>query len=109
VSYAALAAQLTNDAVIYAAAASAGFLVFMIALDPKLLRTPIGKTLGLLDAGLLALYVPAILHRFFGLQITQVGFAWYYLGTLLLVGTAVWWRTIILICAQLHGKTGRPS
>jgi hypothetical protein len=106
-SQAQVAADLTNDAVLYAALASLAFLVFVAILDPKLLRTPIGRSLYVLDAGLLALYVPSILHRFAGLQITQIGFAWYYLGTVLLVGSAVWWRTIIMILAQRRGAAGR--
>lgn len=98
-----LAAELTNDAVLYAALASLAFLVFAAILNPKLIRSSIGKTLYVLDAGLLALYVPSVLHRFFGLQITQIGFAWYYLGTILMIGTAVYWRTWIMIKAQRRG------
>jgi hypothetical protein len=103
-SQAQVAAELTNDAVLYATAASAAFLAFAAILDPKLFRSSIGRTLILLDAGLLALYVPSVLHRFFGLQVTQVGFSWYYLATVLLVGTAVWWRTLIMIRAQRRGR-----
>ena len=102
-----IAADLTSDAVLYALAASLAFLAFVIILDPRLWRTPIGRSLILLDGGLLALYVPSVLHRFFGLQIAQVGFAWYYLATVLAVGTAVWWRTLIMIRAQLKGRSDR--
>ena len=106
-----IAAELTNDAVVYALAASLAFLAFVAILDPRLWRTPIGRSLIILDAGLLELYVPSVLHRFFGLQVTQAAFAWYYLATVLQVGTAVWWRTLILIWAQLRGKkmTGRED
>jgi hypothetical protein len=45
-----------------------------------------------------------VLHRFFGLHIGMVGFAWYYLVTLLVVGSAVWWRTIIMIKVQLRRR-----
>lgn len=99
-----IAQQLTNDAILYASAASAAFLIFCAVLDPKLFRSPVGRTLILLDVGLLALYMPSILHRFFHLPVTHPWFAWYYLGTVLLVGTAVWWRTIILIRVQLRGR-----
>ncbi len=102
-----LAAQLTNDAIVYASAASAAFLFFCALLDPKLFRSQIGRTLILLDTGLLALYAPSILHRFFGLKISQVGFAWYYLVTVVLVGSAVWWRTVILVWAQWRGERHR--
>jgi hypothetical protein len=58
-----LAATLTNDAILYALAASLAFLVFAALLDPRLFKTPIGRTLILLDAGLVLLYVPSVLHR----------------------------------------------
>lgn len=103
-----IAAELTNDAILYSLAASLAFLVFVVILNPRLWRTPIGRSLILLDVGLLALYVPSVLHRFFGLQVSQVGFAWYYLVTVLAVGSAVWWRTLIMIRAQLRRrKNGR--
>ena len=98
-----LAAELTSDAVLYALAASLAFLAFAALLDPRLFRSPVGRSLIVLDAGLVLLYVPSVLHRFFGLQITQAGFAWFYLGVILLVGSAVWWRTIIMIRAQRRG------
>lgn len=108
-----LAADLTDDAVLYALAASVAFLVFAALLDPRLFRTPIGRSLIVMDAGLVLLYMPSVLHRFLGLSLLHVGFAWYFLGTLLLVGSSVWWRTIIMIRAQRRGteprrRTGRP-
>jgi len=100
-----LAAELINDGVVYALAASVAFLVFAVLLDPKLFRSPIGQALITLDAGLLLLYVPSVLHRFFGLSLASIAFSWYYLGTVLLVGTAVWWRTWIMVRAQRRGRT----
>jgi hypothetical protein len=99
-----LAADLTNDAILYALAASAAFLAFAALLNPRLFRTPIGRSLITLDSGLVLLYIPSVLHRFFGLSISNVGFAWYYLATVLLVGTATFWRTVIMIRAQRRGK-----
>src|SRR5258707_15139951 len=99
-----LAAELTNDAVIYALTASVAFLLFAALLDPKLFKTPIGRSLIVLDAGLILLYVPAVLHRFAGLQITQIAFSWYYLATVVLVGTATAWRTWIMVRAQRRGR-----
>ena len=99
-----IAAELTNDAVLYAALASLAFLAFAALLDPKLFRTPIGRTLILLDAGLVLLYIPSVLHRFLGLSLANIAFAWYYLATILLVGSAVWWRTWIMIRAQRRGR-----
>ncbi len=102
-----LAAELTSDVVLYALAASLAFLVFVVVLDPRLARTPIGRSLIVVDGGLLALYVPSVLHRFAGLNVTQIGFAWYYLATVLAVGTGVWWRTLIMIRSQLRGRSDR--
>jgi hypothetical protein len=94
------AAELTNDAVIYALAASLAFLAFAVLLDPKLFRIPVGRSLIVLDAGLVALYVPSVLHRFFGLNISSLAFAWFYLGVIITVGTAVWVRTWVMIRVQ---------
>jgi hypothetical protein len=99
-----LAADLTSDAVLYGLAASLAFLLFVVVLDPRLRKTPIGRSLIVVDAGLAALFLPSALHRFFGLRVTQAGFSWYYLATILVVGTGVWWRTIILVKAQMRRR-----
>jgi len=103
-----LAAALTDDAILYALAASVAFLAFAALIDPKLFTTPIGRSLIVLDAGLVALYVPSVLHRFFGLNLLNIAFSWYYLATVVLVGSATWWRTIILIRAQRRGAKEGP-
>jgi hypothetical protein len=99
-----LAADLTNDAVVYALGASLAFLVFAVLLDPKLFRSPIGRSLITMDCGLVLLYIPSVLHRFAGLQITQIGFAWFYLGVVVVVGSATAWRTVIMVRAQRRGR-----
>ena len=99
-----LAANLTNDAVIYALVASVAFLAFAVLLDPKLFRAPIGLSLITLDLGLVLLYVPSILHRFFGLSISNTSFAYYYLSTIIQVGTATYWRVVVMIIAQRRRK-----
>ena len=98
-SQARLAADLTDDAILYSLAASVAFLAGYVAFA-RGYRTPIGRSLITLDAGLILLYVPSALHRFFGLGLLHVGFAWYYLGTILVVGSAVWWRAWIMMRAQ---------
>jgi len=103
-----LAAALTDDAILYALAASVAFLAFAALIDPKLFTTPVGRSLIVLDAGLVALYVPSVMHRFFGLNVTSIWFAFYYLATILLVGSAVWWRTWIMIRAQRRGAKEGP-
>jgi hypothetical protein len=103
-----LAAALTDDAILYALAASLAFLAFAALVDPKLFKTPIGRSLVTLDAGLVMLYVPSVLHRFFGLNLASAAFGWYYLGTVVLVGSAVLWRTIIMVRAQWQGGAKKP-
>ncbi len=99
-----LAAGLTNDAILYSLAASLAFLAAVVLLDPKLRKSGIGKSLILVDAGLSALYFPSVLHRFLGLNITQAWFAWYYLATIVVVGTGVWWRTLIMAGVQVRKR-----
>ena len=104
-----IAAELTDNAILYALAASLAFLAVVLILDPQLRKTPIGKSLLVMDIGLALLYLPSELHRVWGLSIlVSPYFAWYYLGTILLVGTGVWWRTIILARVQWRGR-GREA
>lgn len=102
-----IAAELTNDGVLYALAGSLAFLTAVVLFDPKLRHAPIGKALITLDIGLAGLEAPSVLHRFLGLQVTDAGFAWYYLATVLLVGSATWWRTWLMIATQLRGRRKR--
>ena len=95
-----LAAALTDYAILYALAASLAFLAFAAVLDPRLFRSPIGRSLVTLDAGLVLLYVPLVLRRFAGLSLSNAVFSWYYLATIALVGSAVLWRTVIMVGAQ---------
>ena len=98
---------LTNDAILFALAGSVMFLAAVLVLDPKLRKTAIGKALITLDVGLAGLEAPSVLHRFLGLQVTEAWFAWYYLATVLLVGIAAWWRTLLMIAAQVSGRRKR--
>ena len=104
-----LAAALTNDAILFALAGSVMFLAAVLVLDPKLRKTAIGKALITLDVGLAGLEAPSVLHRFLGLQVTEAWFAWYYLATVLLVGIAAWWRTLLMIAAQVSGRRKRSA
>jgi hypothetical protein len=99
-----IATELTNDAILFALAGSLAFLGAVILLDPKLRKSGIGKALLTLDIGLAGLEAPSVLHRFFGLQITEAVFAWYYMATVLVVGAGAWWRTLIMVGAQLRGR-----
>jgi hypothetical protein len=102
-----IAGELTNDGILFALAGSLAFLTAVIVIDPRLRKSAVGKSLIMLDSGLAALYIPSVLHRFFGLQISQVGFAWYYLGTVLTVGCATWWRTGLMVAAQVRAQRKR--
>ncbi len=105
-----IASQFTSDAILFALAGSLAFLTAVVLLDPKLRKSAIGKALITLDVGLAGLEAPSVLHRFLGLQVTDVAFAWYYFGTVLLVGSATWWRTGLLILEQLRGRrNARPG
>lgn len=104
-----LADELTNDAILYALAASIAFLTAVLIFDPKLRKSAIGKALLTLDIGLAGLEAPSVLHRYFGLQITDLWFSWYYLGSVLVVGTSVWWRTWLMVATQLRGRRKRQA
>lgn len=102
-----LPAELTSDAVLYALAASLAFLAAVLVVDPKLRRSAIGQSLIVLDVGLAALYIPSVIQRFTGVHLlTSAWFAWYVLGTVLVIGTATWWRTAIMVRAQWRGRRG---
>lgn len=103
-----LAAELTADAVLYALAASLAFLAAVIIVDPLLRKSPIGQSLIVLDVGLAALYVPSVIQRFSGVHLNATVFTWYVLGTVLVIGTATWWRTAIMVRAQWKGRRMPP-
>lgn len=104
-SQAQLAANLTSDAVFYAFIASIAFLTVYIALA-RGWRSEIGRTLLTLDAGLTLSLAPSVLHRLFGLSLLSLTFAWYYFGSITIVGTATWWRVWFVIKVQWRGRRG---
>lgn len=106
---AAVAATLISDAVLYSLAGSLAFLGAVVLFDPKLRKTSIGKSLIMVDAGLGALYLPSVLHRFLHVPVSQRWFLWYYLATLVVVGTGTWWRTCIMVAVQWRHRRTRRS
>lgn len=94
-----LAADLGNDAVFYAAAASV-FFVTVYAVLAKGWRSDVGRSLLTLDAGLTLALGPSVLHRLFGLSLASIAFSWYFAASIALVGTATWWRGWLVVKVQ---------
>lgn len=103
-----LLADLTDDVVVLAFAASVAFIAVYTVLAAWW-RSEIGRALVALDAGLVLTLAPAVLHRLFGLSIFYtLGFAWYYLISLSFVAGATIWRTVIVIKTQVRGRRDDP-
>lgn len=95
-----LVADLTNDVVMLAFAASVLFIVVYSALAPWW-RSEIGRALIVMDAGLALVLGPSVLHRLFGLTlVTSIGFAWYYLASIAIVAGSTFWRTYLIAKTQ---------
>ena len=101
-----LLSDLANDVVFFACAGSVAFLVVYIALA-RGWRTEIGRALITLDAGLTLALGPSVLHRLFGLPLASIAYAWYYVGSIALVGVATWWRTWFVVKVQWRGRRGK--
>ena len=102
-----LAADLGNDVVFFAWAGSVAFLAVYLGLA-RGWRTEIGRALIMLDGGLTLALGPSVSHRLFGLTLTSLGFAWYYVGSIALVGAATWWRTWFVIKVQWRQRRKPP-
>ena len=102
-SQAQLAADLSNDAVAFACAASVVFLFVYVALA-RGYRSEIGRALLTLDAGLTLALGPAVLHRLIALPVTSLAFSWYYCASIVIVGLATWWRVWFVIKVQWRGR-----
>lgn len=107
-SQAQLLADLANDVVFFAFAASVTFLAVYVLLA-RGYRSEIGRALITLDAGLAFALGPSVLHRLLGLSLTSLWFAYYYIASIALVGAATWWRAwyVIKVQAQAIGLTPR--
>lgn len=103
-----LLADLSNDVVFFAWAASVAFLAVYLLLA-RGWRTEIGRALIMMDAGLTLALGPSVLHRLFGLTLTSIGFAWYYVASIALVGAATWWRTWFVIKVQWRQRRRPPE
>lgn len=102
-----LLSDLSNDVVFFAWAGSVAFLVIYIALA-RGWRTEIGRALIRLDAGLTLALGPSVMHRLFGLTLTSLPFAWYYVASIALVGYATWERVWYVVKVQARGAGLTP-
>lgn len=98
-----LVMELTNDAVIASFAASVLFVATYTALA-RWWRSEVGRALVALDTGLALTLAPLVLHRLSGLNVSSLGFAWYYFGSLTLVAGATLWRTVIVVRTQWRDR-----
>jgi hypothetical protein len=104
VTQAQLLADLTHDVVVVAFFASVAFVATYTALA-RWWKSEIGRALVMLDSGLALALAPAVLHRAFGLALSEsLGFAWYYFGSLTVVALAIIWRTVIVAKTQWRGR-----
>lgn len=94
-----LLADLGNDVVFFACAGSVAFLLVYLLLA-RGWRTEIGRALIMLDAGLTLALGPSVIHRLFGLSLANIGYAYYFVASIAIVGAATWWRTWFVIKVQ---------
>ena len=103
-----LVTDLGNDVVFFACAASVAFLVVYVLLA-RGNRSEIGRALLTLDAGLTLALGPSVLHRLTGLSLTSLGFSWYFVASIAIVGGATWWRTWFVIKTQWRQRRDPPE
>jgi hypothetical protein len=101
-----LVADLGNDAVFFACAGSIAFLAVYILLA-KGHRSEIGRVLITLDAGLTLALGPSVVHRITGLSLASIGYAWYYVTSIAVVGLATWWLVWFVVRVQWQGSRGK--
>lgn len=103
-----LVMDLGNDVVFFAWTGSVAFLLVYLLLA-RGWHTEIGRALITLDAGLTLSLGPSVVHRLFGLSLASIGFAWYFVASIALVGVATWWRTWFVIKVQWRGRRKPPE
>jgi hypothetical protein len=101
-----LLADLGNDVVFFACAGSVAFLAAYLLLA-KGWRTEIGRALIMMDSGLTLALGPSVVHRITGLSLASIGYAWYFVGSIALVGAATWWRVWFVVKVQWRGRRDR--
>jgi hypothetical protein len=103
-----LVTDLGNDVVFFAWAGSVAFLAVYIVLA-RGWRTEIGRALITLDGGLTLALGPSVIHRITGLSLDSLGYAWYFVASIAIVGLATWWRTWFVIKIQWRERHGPPA
>jgi hypothetical protein len=99
--------DLAVDDVFFACAGSVAFLAVYLLLA-RGWRTEIGRALITLDAGLVLVLGPTVLARLTGLELAGIGYDWYSVASLALVGIATWWRAWFVIKVQAGGLQMTP-
>lgn len=69
-------------------------------------RYAAGRAMVSLDFGLTVALLPAVLHYLAGLSLMHAFFAWYYGGSLILVGLIALWRLRVVWRLQTQGAAG---
>jgi hypothetical protein len=108
VTQAQLVTDLGNDAVFAACAGSVAFLAAYILLA-RGYRTEIGRALIVMDAGLTLALGPSVVHRLTGLSLASIGYAWYFVASIAVVGLATWWRVWFVLKVQWRGRPKPPE
>lgn len=102
-----LLADAGNDAVFFACAGSVAFLLVYIVLA-RGYRSSVGRALITLDAGLVLALGPSVVHRLFGLSLANIGYSWYFVASIGIVGVATWERVWFVIREQSRGAGLTP-
>jgi len=71
-------------------------------------RTEIGRSLITLDAGLTPGAAPSVLHGCSGSRWPSIGFAWYFVASIAIVGAATW-GDLVVIKIQWRGRRKPPE
>jgi len=72
-------------------------------------RTEIGRALIVMDAGLTLALGPSVVHRLTGLSLASIGYAWYFVASIAVVGLATWWRVWFVLKVQWRGRPKPPE
>jgi hypothetical protein len=98
-----LVADLGNDAVFFACAGSVAFLLVYVLLA-RGYRSEIGRALIVMDLGLTLALGPSVIHRITGLSLASIGYSYYFVASIMVVGLATWWRVWFVIKVQWRNR-----
>lgn len=101
-------ADLGNDVVFAAFSGSLAFLAVYILLA-RGYRSALGRALIRMDTGLVLTLGPSVIHRLFGLSLANIGYSWYFVASIALVGFATWERAWFVLKEQSKGAGLTPG